>query len=122
MSNFVERSGVMKKKKFGIALAIVLIFAVLLFVIFGVLRCQIFVNPSPNGDYQIVSWWIDKGGFGYGGAFYIKEKGLFSKWHKIGRVPVASKWLSETEFLVNCGYYIDEDNSKVFNVNEFFDK
>ncbi|MEE1096868.1 MAG: hypothetical protein U0K83_00915, partial [Bacteroidales bacterium] len=50
------------------------------------------------GDYQIVSLWIDKGGFGYGGACYIKEKGLFSKWHKICKVPCSCEWISETQF------------------------
>ena len=112
----------MKKKIFCVILAIALIFAMLYFMFFEVLRGEIFVEPSPNGDYQIVSWWIDKGGFGYGGAFYIKEKGLFSKWHKLGTVPYASKWLSETEFSIYCTYPIDEDNYKEYNVNDFFTK
>ena len=112
----------LKKKVFGIVLAIVLIFAMLSFVVFGILRCEIFIDESPNGDYQIVSWWIDKGGFGYGGSFYVKEKGLFSKWHKIGTVPFSSEWLSETDFSIYYPYPIDEDNYKEYNVIEFFNK
>ena len=110
----------MKKRILGIILAIVLIFALLAFLIFGILRCEIIVDESPNGDYQIVSCWIDKGAFGYGGAFYIKEKGLFSKWHKLGEVPFSSKWISETEFSIRYSYTIDEDDYKEYNVNEFF--
>ena len=79
------------------------------------------MDASPNGDYQIVSWWIDVGA-GYGGAFYIKEKGLFSKWHKLGTVPFSSEWLSETEFSIQYAYSIDEDVYKEYNVNEFFDR
>ena len=68
-------------------LIILMILACLIFVFFCVLKCEINVIESPNKDYQIVSWLTDKGGFGYGGAFYIKEKGLFSKWYKLGTGP-----------------------------------
>ncbi len=118
----VERGDFMKKKVFGIILAIVLIFAMLAFVIFGILRCEIFIDESPNGDYQIVSLWIDKGGFGYGGAFYIKEKGLFSKWHKIAKVPGSCEWISETQFTIYRPSTFDANNEKEYNVKEFFDK
>ena len=112
----------LKKKVFGIVLAIVLIFAMLSFVIFGILRCEVFIDESPNGDYQIVSWWIGKGVCGYRGSFYVKEKGLFSKWHKIGTVPFSSEWLSETDFSIYYPYPVDEDNYEEYNVNEFFNK
>lgn len=112
----------MKKKILGVVLVITLVFAMLSFGIFDLLSFEIILNESPNGDYQIVSWWIDKGAFGYGGAFYIKEKGLFSKWYKLGTVPFSSKWLSETEFSIYYSYPVDEDNYKEYNVNEFFNK
>ena len=109
----------MKRKVLWGVLAIVLILLMLLFAFFGILRGQIFIDESPDGDYQIVSWWIDKGGFGYGGAFYLKEKSPFSKWHKIGEVPCASEWLSETEFIVYYPYPADD---VYYNVKEFFDE
>ena len=112
----------LKKKVFGIVLAIVLIFAMLSFVIFGILRCEVFIDESPNGDYQIVSWWIGKGVCGYRGSFYVKEKGLFSKWYKLGTEVFAGKWISETLFAVHHAYVVDEDNYKEYNVNEFFNK
>ena len=111
-----------KKALLGIALAIALVFAMLYSVIFGVLRCQIFVNKSPNGDYQIVSLWIDKGSFGYGGAHYIKEKGLFSKWHKIEKVPSSCDWISETQFTIYRPFPNDENNDKKYDAKVFFDK
>lgn len=112
----------LKKKAVVIALAIALVFAMLSFVIFGILRCEIFVDDSPNGDYQIVGLWIDKGAFGYGGAFYIKEKGLFSKWHKIAKVPSSCEWISETQFTIYRPFPFDENNDKEYNANDFFDK
>ena len=110
----------MQKKIVGIAIAIVLIFSMLSFVVFGILNCEILVDESPTGEYQIVSWWTDWGASGYNGAFYLKEKGLFSKWHKLGTVPFSSKWLSETEFSIHYAYTVDEDNYKEYNVNAFF--
>ena len=109
----------MKKKAF-IILAIALVFIMLSFVLFGSLFCDVFVQESPNGDYQIVSLWIDEGGFGYGGACYIKEKGLFSKWHKICKVPCGIEWISETQFTV---YRVDHSgigSDEEYNVNDFF--
>ncbi len=43
---------------------------------------------------------IDEGGAGYDGAYFVKEKGLFSKWHKITTGTCMCEWLSETEFEV----------------------
>ena len=106
----------MKRKVLWVVLAIILILSVPLFAFFGILRGQIFIDESPNGDYQIVSWWIDKGAFGYGGAFYLKEKGLLSKWYKIGKVPCSSEWVSETEFLLHYPYPKGE---VFYNVKEF---
>ena len=109
----------MEEKGFCITLAIILAFLLLVAVVFGVSHCDVFVNESPNGDYQIVSFWIDKGGFGYGGAHYIKENGLFSKWHKIEKVPSSCEWVSDTQFTI---YRPFPDNDKEYNVNDFFDK
>ena len=109
----------MKKKKFIIILATTLVLAMLYFVIFDVLRCQIFVEESPNGGYQIVSLWIDKGAFGYGGAHYIKKKGFFSKWHMIEKVPSACEWISETQFTIDRPY---PNEDKKCDVKDFFDK
>ena len=112
----------MEKKILRIVLAITLIFSILLVVLFCVLCFDIFVQESPNGDYQIVSLWIDKGGFGYGGACYIKGKGLFSKWHKICKVPCSCEWISETQFTVYRVNYSGIGSDKEYNVNDFFDK
>ncbi len=112
----------MKKNKVWIALAIVSVCALLLFAVFGILSCEVFIDESPNGEYQIVSWWIDKGAFGYSGAFYIKEKGLLSKWHKIGTVPFSSEWLSETEFSIYDPYPVGGDNRKEYHVNQFLNQ
>jgi len=112
----------LKKKILWIVLAITLIFVILAFILFGILFCDSFVQESPNGDYQIVSLWIDKGGFGYGGACYIKEKGLFSKWHKICKVPCSCEWISETQFTVYRVNYSGIGSDKEYNVNDFFDK
>ncbi len=113
----------MKKKIFISFIAIILLLIMMFsFMFFVVLRGEIEVAPSPNGDYQVVSWWIDKGGFGYSGAFYMKEKGLSSKWHKLGTVPFAGKWISETLFAVHHAYVVDEDNYKEYNANDYFSK
>ena len=112
----------MKKKILWIVLAITLIFVILAFILFGILFCDIFVQESPNGDYQIVSLWVDKGGFGYGGAHYIKEKGFFSKWHKIAKVPSSCEWISETQFTIYRPFPFDENNDKKYNANDFFDE
>ena len=112
----------MNKKIFAVLIAIILIFIMVAFIFFGVLRGEIKVEPSPNGDYEVVSWLIDKGGFGYGGAFYIKEKGLFSKWYKLGTQPFSGEWISETLFAVHHAYVVDEDWYKEYNVNDYFSK
>ena len=109
----------MKRKVLWGVVAIVLFLSIALF---GILRGQIFIDESPNGDYQLVSLWIDKGGFGYGGACYIKEKGLFSKWHKICKVPCGCEWISETQFTVYRVNYSGIGSDKEYNVNNFFDK
>lgn len=107
----------MKKKKFIISIIL------LIFIIFTVF----FINSitwkltSPTGDYEIVGWLIDQGGFGYSGAFYIKEKGLFSKWHKLGEGPSDCTWLSDNKFSVRFSYFVDEDYYKEFSVDEFFE-
>ena len=76
------------------------------------------VKESPTGEYQIVSWLVDQGGFGYSGAFYIKEKGLFSQWNKLGTGPSSVTWLSDTEFSIyDSGY-----KEKVYNTENFFGK
>jgi len=111
----------LKKKIWGI-IATILVFAFVLFVVFDVLKCEISVIESPDGDYEIVSWLIDKGGFGYSGAFYIKEKGLFSKWYKLGTGTFSGKWLSETEFSIYHSYMVDNDYYKEYNVNDFLGK
>ena len=122
MSNTFKRRKNVKKKTIGIILAISIVFAMLYFVVFGILKCEIDVEHSPNGDYQVVSYWIDKGGLGYSGAFYVKEKGLFSKWHKLGTVPFSGEWISNTQFAVHHSYVVDDDYYKEYNVNDYFDK
>lgn len=120
----------MKKKWLMIFLLALVTAAVLLGVAFHAGILIIEVEESPNGEYQIVSWLIDKGAWGYSGAYYIKENGLFSKWYKLGTGPFAGEWLSETEFSVYHASPIDGDwtNSsrdnhyKEYNVNEFFAK
>ena len=112
----------MINKAFCVLTQVLLILIMLSLVLFGISRCEVFVDESPNGSYQIVSLWIDEGAFGYGGAFYLKEKGLFSKWHRLGQVPFSSEWLSETEFSIQYSYTVDEDYCKEYNVNDFFDK
>lgn len=115
----------LSKKNLYTAVAISLVFVMLLFVLFGMLCFNIFdifVYESPNGDYQIVSLWIDKGGFGYGGNCYIKEKGLLSKWHKICKVPCGCKWISETQFIIDRANYSGIVSYKEYSVNDFFGK
>lgn len=116
----------MKKK----AIIFLLIFIVFLSAIIGVGWSIFDIDESPNGDYKIVSWLIDKGGFGYSGAYYIKEKGLFSKWYKIGTGPFSGEWLSETEFSIyhsnpidgNIHNYSKDNYYKEYSVDEFFAK
>ena len=120
--NNLFRGDVMKKKNLIVLGLIILIVAVLLFIVFGVLKCQFKSIESPNGDYEIIGWLVDKGGFGYSGAFYIKEKEVFSKWHKLGTGPFSAEWLSETEFSIQYSYVVDDDNYKVYNVNDFFNQ
>ncbi len=110
----------MKKIAF-ITLTVTLVLALLF--VFGVLKCEICVLNSPGRDYQIVSWLLDEGGFGYRGAYYIKEKGLFSKCHKIGTGPFSAEWLSNTEFFIYHSYPVDSIGSyyKEYSVNDFFD-
>lgn len=113
----------MKKKILLGSIATILIFIMMIaFMFFVVLRGEIEVAPSPNGDYEVVSWLIDKGGAGYSGAFYMKEKGLFSKWYKLGTEVFAGKWISETLFAVHHAYVVDEDNYKEYNANDYFSK
>ena len=115
----------MKKKILGISVfALVLVLSMAVLIVYN--ACD--VVESPNGDYQIVSWKIDKGGFGYSGAYYIKEKGIFGKWHKLGTGPFSAEWMSETEFSVNYANPVDgnvnnysEDNYyREYSVNDFF--
>ena len=56
----------MKKKILLGFIATILVFIMMFsFLFFVVLRGEIKVDPSPNGDYEVVSWLIDKGGGGY---------------------------------------------------------
>ena len=112
----------MKKKLFVVFITIILFFTMVSFIFFGVLNGEIKVYPSPNGDYEVVSWLIDKGAWGYGGAFYIKEKGLFSKCHKLGTQPFSGEWISETLFAVHHSYVVDDDYYREYNVNDYFSK
>ncbi len=109
-------------------IALLLIFIVFSSVLLGVWIRLLEFNDSPGGEYQIVSWIIDVGGWGYRGAYYVKEKGLFSKWHKLGTGPFIGEWLSETEFFIRHSNPIDGDykNSakdnyyREYHVDEFF--
>lgn len=119
-------------KKINIVVCIAILLAIVIFSSFviSVLKPEVNVIESPTGDYRIVSWLIDIGAAGYRGAYYIKEKGVFSKWYKLGTGPFSGKWLSETEFSIDHSKPIDgnwrnwaRDNYyKEYNVNEFFGK
>lgn len=99
-------------------------------IIVSLLEPEIKTLESPTGDYQIVSWMIDKGGFGYGGSFYLKEKGWFTKWHRLGSCPFSAKWLSDEEFSIDFSYPLDGNYSnfskgnytREYHVDEFFSK
>ena len=116
------------KSKIFTLFIIVLLLLVLLSAFF--IKNNVTVIESPDGNYQIVGWLIDKGGFGYSGAYYIKEKGFFSKWYKLGTGPFSGEWLSETEFSVyhsnpidgNIYNFTKENYYKIYSVYDFFKK
>ena len=115
------------KKKIVIA---VLILVISLSAAIGIARkfIDICVTESPNGDYRIVSVWVDKGAFGYSGAMYIKEKGLFSKLCKIGALPASYEWKSDKIISVeypspidgNINNYDKDNYRREYNADDFF--
>ena len=109
---------------FSVVLAIVLTFSILMLAVFCFADNIFNVIESPDGKYEIVSWLIDQGGFGYKGAYYIKEKGLLKRWHRIGMGPFSGEWLSETDFSIYHSYPVDEKGSyyREYNVNEILGK
>lgn len=118
----------MKKRFIIISVVVAIIISLFIGLAYGIYYAIFDIKESPNGDYQIVSWWIDQGAAGYAGAYYIKEKGIFSKWHKLGDVPFGGEWISEKEFLIQYSSPIDGDwknysydnYHKKYNVDDFF--
>lgn len=97
-----------------------------LVILLGILSVVIFkpsvdVYESPDGDYEIISICIDKGGWGYGGAFYLREKGLFSPWHKIADQPAMVEWISDDVFSVTEGSASGLTQPVEYHVSDFID-
>ncbi|MCQ4866168.1 hypothetical protein [Pseudoflavonifractor phocaeensis] len=90
-------------KKAKNLLKAVLFTFLILFTIFALIFClrtTFWHIESPGGDYQILGWLTDKGGFGYSGNYYVRENSLFSQWHYLGSGPSRCQWESETTFSV----------------------
>ena len=90
-------------KKAKIRFKTVIIAFLILFMTVALLFClrtTFWHIDSPGGDYQILGWLTDKGGFGYSGNYYVRENSLFSQWHYLGSGPSHCQWKSETTFSV----------------------
>lgn len=128
MSKFCEVKEL--NKKFIIVLSVFFVVIIYLFLFAGSKFIFVDVEESPGGEYQIVSWLIDKGGFGYSGAYYIKEKEPFSKWYELGTGPSSYGWLSDEVFYVhhsnpidgNIKNYTKDNYYQEYNINDFFDE
>lgn len=96
----------MKEKRIVIILVLV---ALCMMLLFAVSRCEVTVVNSPDGEHQVVGIIVDKGGWGYGGNYYVKEKGLFSSWSKLCPVPAAIEWISDNEIEIDQASPIDGD-------------
>lgn len=96
-------------KKRTVIIIVCLVAVILLIGAIFAARTTVSVYESPTGEYAVIGFAVDEGGFGYGGSFYLKGKGMFSKWHKIGEGAFYCEWKSDEDFIIQFSYPPDGD-------------
>lgn len=102
------------RTKRKVALAVIAGLALLTVLLVCSLVDRVWYVDSPDGQYRVWGYVLDKGGWGFGGRYYLKENRPFAPWHRLGDGPCSCEWLSNDTFRID-GY----SGEAVYSVSTF---